>query len=195
MGGAQGNVFQRWDWLSATDVPGWHIAATADLDRDGKLDLVWQNDIGRQVVAWYLDGPQGNVVREWAWLSSEATPGWSVVGISDVNHDGTPDLLWQNDEWEDDMTRHLEVWYMSGSLGNVLQSRDWLPGLDWWTPPDGYRVVGTADFDRDGFLDLVFQDNVSGQASWSTTDQERPGDDCSPGRERCLHLLVPRAGA
>jgi hypothetical protein len=153
LGGAEGNVSQGWNWLSGGD-PGWSLAGTGDFNGDGKPDLVWQRDTTRQVVVWYMGGPQGNVFQWWDWLSASGAPGWSVVGIGDVNNDGRLDLVWQHDA-----TRQLVVWYMGGPQGNVFQWWDWLSS----DGVAGWRVVGVADFNRDGRLDLVWQHDFSRQ--------------------------------
>ncbi|MCL4181698.1 MAG: VCBS repeat-containing protein, partial [Verrucomicrobia bacterium] len=97
MGGAGGNQYQSFSWLTQTGSPGWTVAATADLDGNGKPDLIWQNDTTRQVVAWYLDGAKGDQYQSWAWLQSSETPGWRVVAAADLDGNGNPDLMWQND--------------------------------------------------------------------------------------------------
>jgi hypothetical protein len=79
MGGAQGNTFLRWDWLSSTDVWGWTLVGTADFNGDSKPDLVWQNDETRQLVAWYGGGAQGNSYLGWDWLAHDPVPGWRVI--------------------------------------------------------------------------------------------------------------------
>jgi hypothetical protein len=79
MGGAQGNTFLWWDWLSSTGVTGWRVVGTGDFNGDGKPDLVWQND-ARQVVVWYMGGAQGNTSLWWDWLGAyDPVPGWRVI--------------------------------------------------------------------------------------------------------------------
>ncbi|HEV2055372.1 MAG TPA: VCBS repeat-containing protein, partial [Methylomirabilota bacterium] len=95
-----------------------------DFNGDGKPDLVWQNDATRQVSVWYLGGAGGNVVLGENWLTSIGVPGWSVVGSSDFNGDGKPDLVWQNDA-----TRQVGVWYMGGAGGNVVLGSNWLTSI------------------------------------------------------------------
>ena len=152
MGGAQGNIFQWSDWLSASGVPGWRVVGMGDLNGDGKLDLVWQNDATRQLVAWYMGGPQGNVFQWSDWLSSAGVAGWSVFGVSDFNRDGRLDLVWQND-----VTRQVVVWYMGGPQGNAFQGWNWLAA----DSVAGWRVVGTGDFNSDGSPDLVWQNDAT----------------------------------
>ena len=73
---------------------------------------MWQNDSTRQAVVCYLGGSQGNIPQGWDWLSSAGVDGWTIVGMSDFNGDGKPDLVWQNDA-----TQQVVVWYLGGSQG------------------------------------------------------------------------------
>jgi FG-GAP-like repeat/FG-GAP repeat len=131
MGGAQGNTFLWWDWLSSTGVTGWRVAGTGDFNGDGRLDLVWQNDWNRRAVVWYMGGAQGNTSLWWDWLSSTDQWGWTLVGTADFNSDGKPDLVWQNDE------RRVVVWYGSGAQGNSYPGWDWLA----YDAVPGWRVI------------------------------------------------------
>ena len=36
-------------------------------------------------------------MKSWAFVSTAGTPGWKIVGANDFDHDGTPDLVFQND--------------------------------------------------------------------------------------------------
>ena len=108
--------FQWSNWLSESGVPGWRVVGIGDLNGDGKLDLVWQNDATRQLVVWYMGGPLGNVFQWSDWLSSAGVAGWSVVGVSDFNRDGRLDLVWQND-----LSRQVVVWYRGGLTGKRLR--------------------------------------------------------------------------
>ena len=154
LGGSQGNIPQGWDWLSSDWITGWTIVGMRDFNGDGKPDLVWQNDATQQVVVWYLGGPQGNRFLGQNWLAQDGVAGWYVVATGDFNGDGKPDLVWQND------ARQVAVWYMGGAQGNAFLWSDWLSS----TGVTGWRVVGTGDFNGDGKLDLVWQNDWTGQA-------------------------------
>jgi uncharacterized repeat protein (TIGR01451 family) len=128
MGGAQGNTFLGWNYLSGT-VPGWKVVGAADFNGDGTPDLIWQNDTARQVTVWYMGGAQGETFLGWNYLSS-GVAGWTVVGAADFNGDGTPDLIWQNDT-----SRQVTVWYMGGAQGSTFLGWNYLSssGVPGWT--------------------------------------------------------------
>ena len=80
MGGAQGNTFLWWEWLSSTEVWGWDLVGTADFNGDSKPDLVVAErrnaPIGGVVTG---GGAQGNSYLGWDWLVSDPVPGWRVI--------------------------------------------------------------------------------------------------------------------
>jgi hypothetical protein len=157
MGGIQGTNMQSWAWIAEQRVPGWFIVAWADLNADGTRDAIWQNDVTRQVSVWYLGGAQGTTFIGSDWISEALVPGWRVVGAADLNGDGRPDLVWQNDT-----TGQVSVWYMGGVKGNVFQSSTWLSSI---VLPD-WKVVGVSDLDGDGKPDLIWQHNATRQVSY-----------------------------
>jgi hypothetical protein len=155
MNSAGGNSEAAWDWISQIGVPGWHLAAIADFNRDGYSDLFWVNDTTRQAVVWYMGGAGGNVEQSFEWISQTGVPGWNLVGAADFNGDGIPDLLWQNDA-----TRQVVVWYMNGTGTSGAHSFAWVTqnGVPGWS----IRAVG--DFNHDGTPDIVWQNDTTRQS-------------------------------
>ncbi|MBZ5724083.1 MAG: FG-GAP-like repeat-containing protein [Acidobacteriia bacterium] len=149
LGGTQGATFLGWHPLNGS-VPGWRVVGIADFDGDGHPDLVWQNDTTRQTTVWYMGGTQGSTFLNWNYLSGSVA-GWKVVGVADLNGDGHPDLIWQ-----DDVTRTVTVWYMGGTQGATFLGWNYLSGT-----VAGWRVVGAGDFNGDGHLDLVWQNDAT----------------------------------
>src|ERR1039458_1919148 len=132
-----------------------HVVGTGDFDGNGVPDLVWQNDSTRQVTVNYYGGAGGAVYQGWAYLNAAGVPGWSVVAVADMNGDGVPDLIWQNDT-----TNQVTVNYYGGAGGAVYQGWNWLNSVG---EPAGWLVVGAADFDGNGTPDLVWQNSATRQ--------------------------------
>ena len=61
MTGAQGDQLLGQAWVANPGPSGWTLAGTADFDRDGLSDLVWQNDADQSVLVWYSTGTGGTL--------------------------------------------------------------------------------------------------------------------------------------
>ncbi len=158
MSGPPDEQTDSWEFWSTTDLPpDWKVVATGDFNRDGNIDIVWQNESTRQVTVWYLgrDATGAPVRIGWNFLSSSGVPGWHVVGAADFNADGSPDIVWQNDN-----TRQVTVWYLGGAQGNVF--------LGWTSLTAGvagWRVAAVNDFNADRRPDLVWQNDSTRQVT------------------------------
>jgi hypothetical protein len=150
-GGERGSVDLGSKLLDQPENVGWTVVAAADFDRNGIPDLIWQNEITRQVTIHYYGGPQGAVPQGWAWLDRAGAPGWRVVAAGDFDGNGVPDLVWQQDG-----TRKVTVHYYGGARGAIQQGWRWLDEAG----EPGWKVAGANDFGRNGVPDLVFV-NVS----------------------------------
>ena len=127
-----------------------------DFNTDGFSDLVWQNDSTRQVTVWYMGGPGDATPQGWAFLSGGGVSGWTLAVATDLNGDGIPDLIWQNDA-----TRQVTVWYMGGPGGISNESWAFIDP----TGELGWKVVAAADFNGDGVADLVWQNDATEKAT------------------------------
>ena len=65
---------------------------TADLNNDGKPDILWRNTATGANMVWYMDGI---TYTAYAMLTTVGSP-WKIVGTGDFNNDGKPDILWRN---------------------------------------------------------------------------------------------------
>ena len=156
MGGPAGNQLQNWSYLAVNPMPEWRVAAVADLNSDGNMDVVWQNMTTKQSTVWYL-GAQGQFL-DWAWLLLNPPAGWSIAGLADLNRDGKADIVMQNDS-----TGQATVWYMTGAQGTQFLNWAWLQSSP--TATVGWRIVGLTDFDANGYPDLVWQYNANRAAT------------------------------
>ena len=148
--GAQGVTYIGWNWLNSVGEPsGWVLVGAADFDGNGVPDLVWEYMPTGQVTVNYYGGPGGATLLGWNWLNKTGNPGWTVVAVADMNGDGVPDLIWENNA-----TNQVTVNYYGGAGGATLTGWNWLNSAG---EPAGWHVVAAADFDGNGTPDLVWQ--------------------------------------
>jgi hypothetical protein len=148
-GGPQGNIDLGWNWVNMAGAPGWKLVGGGDFDGDGVPDLVWMNTTTQQVTVNYYGGPEGTIYQGWSWLNEAGAPGWTVVAVADMDGNGVPDLIWQNNT-----TNQVAVNYYGGLGGAVYQGWNWLNSAG---EPSGWQVVGAADFDGNGVPDLIWE--------------------------------------
>ncbi len=96
-------AFSRWKVLLSERE--WNIIAAADLNGDGKADLLWRNGSTGETAAWLMNGTS---VLRWKVLLSERE--WNVIAAADLNGDGKADLLWENAS-----TGETAAWLMNGT--------------------------------------------------------------------------------
>ncbi|HZR63497.1 MAG TPA: FG-GAP-like repeat-containing protein [Terriglobales bacterium] len=155
MGGTGGSTVLSTKFLSiSVTQPGWRIVAAGDLNGDGHPDLIWQQDGSNVPCVWYMGGSDGSTVLSSKFLSvTVPQPGWRIVAAADLNGDGHPDLIWQQDG-----SNVPCVWYMGGADGSTVLSTKFLSVT---VPQPGWRIVAAADLNGDGHPDLIWQQDVS----------------------------------
>lgn len=147
------------DAFKSVDVApaGWALRTAADINQDGVDDLIWQNESTGLAVYWTLaaDGAPSTA-------TVFASPGvdWRVVDSGTILNPATN--AWNGLLWQNVVSGALVGWAYNGpdSVGQVIS---------YGTVPAGWRVGGFVDINGDGFSDIIFQNESTGEIrAWTT---------------------------
>jgi hypothetical protein len=131
------------------------LVGAADLNSDGKADLIWQDATSNQVQFWFMDG-HGNRTA-FRYLNNGVNfSTWKVIGAEDLNSDGIADLIWQNSS-----NNEVQFWFMDGH-GNKSGAKYLNNGQNF----GAWKVKGAADLNNDGKADLVWQNASNNQVQF-----------------------------
>ena len=98
-------------------------------------------------------------MQTWAWVQEDTVPaGWKVVAAADFTN--TPHLWWQNDA-----TRQVTMWYLTGPGGSVLDHWNYLSTLGW-------TIVAAGDFNADSKPDLLWQNDETQELQVSYMEED-----------------------
>jgi hypothetical protein len=140
---------------------GAHSVHAADLDGDGRLDVLSASNFDNKI-AWYKNGGSSPVVWTPYTISNDALGAWSVYA-ADVDGDGRLDVLSASG------TDNKIAWYKNGGGSPVV-----------WTPyvissaahSAGHVYVG--DLDGDGRLDVLFSCPGDDKVVWCKNEGGNP---------------------
>jgi hypothetical protein len=122
--------------------------AVADIDADGRTDILWR-DSGGVVRAWMMGA--GSVTSIVAVAGAPVMPAaWVLVGTGDLDADGDDDFVWRNKT-----TGAVQGWMMNGASVGSAGAIAATVGLQW-------RVESMNDLDGDGDDDLVWRNKATG---------------------------------
>jgi hypothetical protein len=129
----------------------WRLSSTGDMDNDGNIDLLWQEENGATVFCYYMDGSGG--IREGASLASGVASGWRFVSASgDFNGDGNADLLWHSTN-----KGSTVCWNFNGQ-GRVSSFSPLGSKIS-----DVFNSYAGHDMNSDGFADVIYQNANNGK--------------------------------
>ena len=125
---------------------GMRLVGIADLNGDGIMDYVMVSS-DRKIV-YGLRAGDGSITTK---LGPVLPTGYEVAAAADMNRDGRMDFILFNSQYR--TTRYMLMNSVNPTSGSVaaIQTVTAIASVD-----AGYKLVGVADFDRDGIPDLVF---------------------------------------
>ncbi len=125
------------------------VFVKGDLSHDLATDLLLRNRTSGEMVAWLMNG----VARQAAVpLSPPPAPEWLPQGLDDFDGDGHTDLVLRHAT-----TGEVRFWLLNGT-----SAAGTLPLLGAPTLAANWKLSATADFDHDGWPDLLWR-NVTSQ--------------------------------
>jgi hypothetical protein len=146
----------------------WNLETSGDFNQDGRTDFVWRDYVTGQNVVWFMKGtdfiqnktsPQLGV--DYEFLMPVADLNWKIETAADFNADGFTDVVWRNYQ-----TGENNIWYLKGTqfenridaLKKGIDYEALLPIADL-----NWKVGAAADFNQDGFADLVWRNYKTGE--------------------------------
>jgi hypothetical protein len=134
----------------------WHVAGTADFNRDGRDDLLLTSDSG-WVTNW-LGTPAGGFVNNGAVATWYFAPDWHVIATGDFNGDDYGDMLIRNDDgWVTNWLGTTDGGFLNnGANASLYFTADW-------------RIAGTGDFNGDGYDDILLRSDEGWLTNWLGT--------------------------
>ena len=153
-GGPDGSILRDFSSLAA---PGaeWAARAVADLNGDGHPDVIFVNKTTGQVDVYFYGGLKGTNFLSSETIGPLSATGWNVVGATDLNADGHPDLILQNPS-----TRQVLIHYLGGAKGITVTASEELSGSSF----AGWTAAGMQDMNGDGHPDLILVNDATGQS-------------------------------
>jgi Subtilase family/FG-GAP-like repeat len=137
--------------------------ARHDFNADGTSDILWRNTNGDTAI-WLMSAiPSGGALVLSVSQFGIIDNSWQIVGQRDFNGDGNADLLWSNTNGDTSIWLMTSVMTPNGPQLQVLSTND-LGFVG-----NGWSIVGTGDFNGDGFGDILWR-NANGDTSiWLMT--------------------------
>jgi hypothetical protein len=147
-------IAQQWIAPDCVSDTNWRLSGLADFDKDGKIDLLFQNTSTGGILVWLMNGA---ALREQVWMTPAGVSdaNWRISAVGDFDGDTRADLIIQNLA-----DGRMVAWLLNGTKGTTLKRQEFLtPGF---VADPSWRIAGAGDIDGDGKPDLFFKNASSG---------------------------------
>ena len=170
-----GSVIDAKGTFTATAAPaGSQLIGTGDFNGDGVDDILWKDTIKNQFYIWFMENGTVRKDNVDTYLGDSAgralapkDRNWNIVGIEDIDKDGSTDLLLRNQ-----VTGEVNAWFMKGNVlvNDVSFTNDYKVRSEWevlgfsnatvlWRNINDNSVV-TWSIGRNGISKLTFLPSV-----------------------------------
>ncbi|MEI6568280.1 MAG: FG-GAP-like repeat-containing protein, partial [Verrucomicrobiota bacterium] len=134
-------------------------------------DIVWYNHASGAVYLMPL-GADGKPTAAGKIIYTEANTAWKLVAAADFNNDGNVDLLWWNNT-----TGQVYLLLLDSSFAKI--STDAGKGVSGVIYTEkvvtGFVPVAVGDYNGDGYTDILWRNQVTGQVYMMFMDSAHPG--------------------
>jgi hypothetical protein len=103
-----GTNFVEGVYTNPVEDPAWNIGGTGDFNGDGRVDIVWRNQTTGENALLLMAGI--SPAQETLFIDQWDDLNWDIRSAGDLNSDGQPDILWQNQA-----TDEIVAWLMDGT--------------------------------------------------------------------------------
>ena len=166
--------------LHRPDTPGLLGTRAADMDSDGRMDLVTAyNSDASATIVWFRNQPNG---FERARPLAKAPFWFNGIAVGDIDSDGDPDVV-LNGSVRDDIDNEVNtiVWFENpGSTSQPFLERPIAQHDSSFSCLASCVSIFLADLDRDGDSDLInehgWYENVDGSGAFEPRQQIGVGD-------------------
>jgi probable HAF family extracellular repeat protein len=137
----------------------WSVAGTADFNADGQADVLWHQS-GGPLALWQMNGATVKTSSYVTYNGGTIAPdaSWTVAGVADFTADSEADILWRQSSGA------LAMWSMDGST--VTSSSTVTYNGSAIAPDASWTVAGIADFNGDGYADVLWRQSSGALALW-----------------------------
>jgi hypothetical protein len=143
------SVFGQMRFNSALPVGTSAPWAPADLNGDGRSDVLWRNGASGENYLYPMNGT--TILPGEGFLRAVPDQDWQIAGTGDFDGDGRADILWRHS-----VSGENYVYLMNGlSIVNEGYLRT--------VADQNWQVAGTGDFDGDGRDDILWRNTSTGE--------------------------------
>ena len=105
----------------------WKVRGIGDFDRDGKTDILLQDEVSGWTLIWFMNGAEvvsGGAIRP-------VSTNWRVDMVGDLDGDGRADIVWRDESAVSPTFGWLISWIMEGAEVIDTGVPGLVPDTDW----------------------------------------------------------------